>query len=221
DNSFVNRRYWRALLPEIAARGLRWFTETDISIADDDELLDAIAAAGCEQVLIGLESPSPEGLDGIELKRDWKLRRQPRYVEAVRRIQPRGIRVNARFVVGLDGHTQSGFDDVCRVAEAAAPYDVQVTAPTPCPGTPLYESRKRAGRLTHAGGWERFTLFDIDFVPTPLGAETLRRGFHDRVARLYAEDFTRWRQERFKKQLREARRRDEALPWPAAFADAP
>lgn len=55
DNSFVNHSYWKALLPELEKRHIKWFTETDISISDDEELLRAMRKAGCSQVLIGLE----------------------------------------------------------------------------------------------------------------------------------------------------------------------
>ena len=32
DNSFVNKRYWKELLPQLKSYNLRWFTETDLSI---------------------------------------------------------------------------------------------------------------------------------------------------------------------------------------------
>ncbi|HSH93029.1 MAG TPA: radical SAM protein, partial [Roseimicrobium sp.] len=57
DNSFVNREHYKRLLREMAKEHLRWFTETDIRVAEDDELLALMRAAGCQQVLIGLESP--------------------------------------------------------------------------------------------------------------------------------------------------------------------
>ena len=39
DNAFVNRRYWKQLLPELKKRKIRWFAETDLSIHEDAELL--------------------------------------------------------------------------------------------------------------------------------------------------------------------------------------
>ena len=36
--------------------GVKWFTETDISVADDEELLWRMKGADCTQILIGLES---------------------------------------------------------------------------------------------------------------------------------------------------------------------
>jgi len=76
DNSFVDRAYWLELLPESAKRHIRWFTETDISIGEDGELLDLLRASGCAEVLIGVES-----------RGNWKMKRLPRYREALRAIR--------------------------------------------------------------------------------------------------------------------------------------
>lgn len=202
DNAFVHRDYWKRLLPELARRHVKWFAETDLSIHEDAELLTMMRDAGCAEVLIGLESPTDAGLDRVELRRNWKLKKQPMYRQAVRTIQEHGIRVNACFVLGLDGHTPNVFEDVYRFAEEVCPFDVQVTYQTPFPGTPLYQSLKEQGRLTHDGQWERCTLFDINFSPTPMAAAELRTGFRDLIQRLYGESFTQYRREQFRKQWR-------------------
>jgi radical SAM superfamily enzyme YgiQ (UPF0313 family) len=67
DNTFVNRKHSKALLRAVAKEGIRWFTESDISVAGDGELLQLMRESGCAQVLIGLESPSPAGLNGITI----------------------------------------------------------------------------------------------------------------------------------------------------------
>jgi radical SAM superfamily enzyme YgiQ (UPF0313 family) len=212
DNAFVNRGYWRALLPGLEGRDLRWFAETDLSVHEDADLLRSLRRAGCKQVLIGFESPVPGGLDGIELHRNWKWEKRGLYREAVRRIQAEGIRVTACFVVGLDGQTPGVFEEVFRFAEEAAPFDVQITYPTPFPGTPMHAAWKAAGRLTHDGQWERCTLFDVNFVPRGMTAAELRAGFHDLTRRLYADDFTAWRRE----EARRMRRRPPPAPLSAA-----
>jgi radical SAM superfamily enzyme YgiQ (UPF0313 family) len=206
DNAFVNRAYWRELLPALEERGVRWFAETDLSVHEDPEFLRALKRSGCRQVLIGFESPVEAGLDGIETNRNWKWERRGLAAEVVRRIQAEGIRVNACFVVGLDGHGPAIFDAIYDFAREACPFDVQVTYPTPFPGTPMYRRWKREGRLTHDGQWERCTLFDINFRPTPMSASELRAGFHDLVSRLYAEDFTAWRREEARRHRRRPRK---------------
>ncbi|MBI1337630.1 MAG: radical SAM protein [Phycisphaera sp.] len=202
DNSFVNRAYWLKLLPELAKRHIRWFTETDISFADDDELIALAAQAGCAEVLIGFESPTQSSLDGLELHRNWKHTRWPMYHDAIQRIQSHGIRVNACFVLGLDGQTTRAFDDVRDFVEQAQPFDVQVTYMTPFPGTPLYEKLKAQHRLTHDGQWDRCTLFDINYQPDPMSVEELRRGFFGLVTRLYNDSATHERRQGFTEQYR-------------------
>jgi radical SAM superfamily enzyme YgiQ (UPF0313 family) len=196
DNGLVNRHYWTQLLPELRSRRLRWFTETDVSIADaDDAFLAMLHDSGCRQVLIGLESPTGSGLDGVELRRNWKQHQWPRYRQAIARLQSHGILVNACFVLGLDGQTASVFDEVYDFVADAAPFDVQITYQTPFPGTPLYHRLQREGRLTHDGQWNRCTLFDINYEPQPMSAGQLRDGFFRLAERLYSDEFTRWRRD--------------------------
>jgi len=197
DNSFINRAYWRELLPELAKRRIRWFAETDLSVHEDEELLDLMRASGCSQVLIEFESPMPEGLDGLELRRDWKRSRYVQYRTAIQRIQAHGISVNACFVIGLDGHGPEVFEAMREFVRDALPYDVQVTVPTAFPGTPFYAQLQREGRLLDEKAWERCTLFDINFVPQYMSVEELRAGFHALVADLYGEECTKLRREHF------------------------
>jgi radical SAM superfamily enzyme YgiQ (UPF0313 family) len=213
DNSFVKRKYWRELLPELAKRRVRWFAETDLSVHEDEELLELMRRAGCSQVLIGFESPTLQGLEGLELRRNWKRSRYEQYREAIRRIQAHGISVIACFVVGLDGHGPEVFDAVREFVRDALPYDVQVTVPTPFPGTPLYARLRREGRLLEDEAWERCTLFDINFVPERMSVDDLRAGFHRLVADLYGEKFTRIRREHFHRQR--MRRRQGGLRYAA------
>ena len=58
DNSFVNRSHSKKLLRALADEGTKWFTETDVAVADDPELLDLMRQSGCVEVLIGFESPT-------------------------------------------------------------------------------------------------------------------------------------------------------------------
>lgn len=197
DNAFVNRRYWKRLLPELASRKIRWFAETDISLFEDDELLTMMRNSGCMQVLIGLESPTENGLQGIELKNDWKRRWWPRYKEAIWRIQSHGVRVNGCFVLGLDGQGPEVFDDVYEFAIESELFDVQITLQTPFPGTPLERRLRRENRLLYDGQWERCTLFDVNFRPARMSSDELRDGFRHLVERLYSQDLTKWRRENF------------------------
>lgn len=206
DNSFVNKRRSRELVEAMGGEGVRWFTETDISVADDPELLRLLREAGCAEVLIGLESPSVGGLDGVELKRNWKLRQIDRYREAIRRIQEHGVAVNACFILGLDGDGPEIFEAVESFVDETKPFDVQITVQTPFPGTPLYERLRSEGRLLEEGAWEKCTLFDVTYRPLGMTPEQLERGLIELGQRLYSEEATRDRRRDFVRQWRRGRR---------------
>ena len=135
DNTFANPRYGRKLVDAIGCENVKWFAETDISVAEDDELLGLIAQSGCRQLLVGLESPMAGGLDKVELRSNWKYRKRDRYRKAIERIQSHGITLNGCFVLGLDGDSEEVFDEIPRFVEETGLYDVQVTVMTPFPGT--------------------------------------------------------------------------------------
>jgi radical SAM superfamily enzyme YgiQ (UPF0313 family) len=202
DNSFINRAYWKQLLPELAKRNIKWFTETDLSVAEDPELLTLMRASGCAQVLIGLESPTLDPLNGLELNTNWKQNRFARYKESIKTIQSHGITVNGCFIVGLDGQTTSVFDDIYAFVRETELYEVQITILTPFPGTLLYERLKQTNRLIEPTNWKKCTLFDLNFRPQNMTQEELRRGFHQLAMKLYSDEFTEWRRATFKKKLR-------------------
>ncbi len=184
DNLFVDPRWSREFIERIGPLGLRWFAETDLSVADQPELLRDLRASGCYQLLIGLESLSCERLERVE-STGWKARQADRYVDAVRRIQDTGVTVNTCFIVGLDGDTPEVFDDIRRFVAAAEPLEIQVTVLTPFPGTPLYARLQREGRLDPPPFWDRCTLFDVTYEPRGMTREQLRRGLYDLFGDLY------------------------------------
>jgi len=202
DNSFVLKPHSKRLLAALKDEGIHWFTETDVSVADDPELLDAMRESGCRQVLIGLESPEPAGLDGIELRRNWKLSRLPDYEAAVRRIQSRGITVNGCFVLGLDGHTPEIFDRIYDFVARTGLFEVQITVMTAFPGTPLYRRLSEEGRIIAPGAWNLCTLFDVNHVPRGMSSEQLQQGLIDLARRVYDPSFVQERRQRFFRELR-------------------
>src|SRR5947199_786757 len=198
DNSFVSREHYKRLLRLLARESLRWFTEADVRVAKDDELLALMRDSGCQQVLIGLESPRRASLDGVELKTNWKARQQDEYHAAIAKIQSYGVTVNGCFILGLDGDTPEVFDDVFEFVKNSGLYEVQITFLTAFPGTPLYARLKREGRIIRDKAWELCTLFDINFKPKAMSVAELQAGFLGLVKRLYSADQTSERRRKFK-----------------------
>ncbi len=172
DNTFVNHGWSVELLSELATRNVRYFTETDVSLGYDEEMLDLLYPSGCRQVLIGFESPRRESLERIDLL-NWKQRQHDRYLDAIEAIQSRGVSVCGCFIVGLDNDTPEVFDEIRRFIEESKLLEVQITVLTPFPGTRLYDRLLREGRLLYPGAWDRCTLFDVNFQPRQMTVERL------------------------------------------------
>ncbi|MEW8014950.1 MAG: radical SAM protein [Candidatus Sedimenticola endophacoides] len=203
DNTFVNKKHSKALLQAVIPERIRWFTETDISVAADEELLGLLRESGCAQVLIGLESPSLKGLTGIETKSDWKAKQHDTYLSAIEKIQSHGISVNGCFVLGLDGTGAESFKEVRDFVRESGLHEVQITIQTPFPGTPLYDRYKHDERLLKDEAWELCTLFDVNFRPKNMTVKELEDSFRWLAGELYNEQATKARKSHFYRQLRQ------------------
>lgn len=197
DNTFVDHEWGKKLCQELIPLGVKWFTETDISVADDPELLRLMQKSRCRQVLIGLESPERNALEGIEIRTNFKSRRAEGSVDAVRQIQDSGITVNGCFILGLDRQTPDVFEQIFDFAMRIPLYDVQITMLTPFPGTPLYERLLKEGRILEPGRWDLCTLFDVNFIPQNMTVDELREGMHWLAEQLYSAKNMRERRRPF------------------------
>jgi radical SAM superfamily enzyme YgiQ (UPF0313 family) len=202
DNSFVNKAHSKELLRAIAKEDIRWFTESDLSVAEDAELLDLLADAGCAEVLIGFESTTFAAVDGVEQRANWKARRVDTYLETVRRIQDSGVRVNGCFVLGLDGTGTESFEQVWEFVRQSGLYDVQITVQTAFPGTPLYARLKQEGRILRDEAWEMCTLFDVNFQPAKMSVAELEAGLRNLISRVYSDEVTEARRAAFRRNYR-------------------
>lgn len=205
DNTFANKKHAKQLVRALIPEQIRWFTETDISVAHDTELLGLLRDSGCAQILIGLESPTKAGLTGVETKSNWKAKQLDSYVAAIERIQSYGITVNGCFVMGMDGTGPESFQQVLDFVRDSGLYEVQVTIQTAFPATPLYERLKQAGRLIDENAWELCTLFDVNFRPDGMTAKELEDKFLWLVQELYSAEATKARRTGFFNKRRELR----------------
>jgi radical SAM superfamily enzyme YgiQ (UPF0313 family) len=191
DNSFAHPVWTREFLHAVRDLDLRWFTETDISIADNDDLLQGLADAGCRQILIGLESINPKTLDGID-RSNWKAKRRDQYLGAIKKIQDYGVTVNGCFIVGNDADDPGVFEALRDFVEDSGLLEAQVTVLTPFPGTRLLERLRQEGRLLYDRFWDRCTLFDVVFKPKLMTPEELEEGHLWLMGEIYnQEQYTR------------------------------
>jgi radical SAM superfamily enzyme YgiQ (UPF0313 family) len=181
DNTFAGSRDPEALLTVLAESGVRYFTEVDWRIGERPELVRQLAASGCVQVLVGIESlvfryPGMGDKD----------RPLARVVEAVDRIQDAGVAVIACFIAGADGETRASLDRLAEFLGTAHFADVQITLHTPFPGTALRSRLERAGRLLPDRGWSHHTLFDVTYQPDKMSVAELENAYRQLLVEVFS-----------------------------------
>lgn len=188
DNTFAGRRDPKPLLEVLGRSGARYFTEVDWRIGERPEVLADLAASGCVQVLVGIESIffHPTGMGA-------KKTSVERIMNAVRAIQETGVVVIGCFIVGCDGETRQSIDRLGEFLADCPLADLQLTVQTPFPGTALYRRLRHAGRLLDDRGWESYTLFDVTYQPDCMTVQDLEAGFRDLVQECFADEPARRR----------------------------
>src|SRR5438874_1738026 len=104
DNFIGNKKNVRLLMPDLIDWSERnkfpfnFTTEASVNLADDDQLLKQMQAAGFRQVFIGIETPVTESLK--EAQKGQNTRRD--LIDSVKKVQSHGMEVMAGFIVGFD-----------------------------------------------------------------------------------------------------------------------
>ncbi|MGE5424191.1 MAG: B12-binding domain-containing radical SAM protein, partial [Syntrophothermus sp.] len=109
DNLTINKKYAKELMKAIKPLGISWGCMCSIDVANDDELLELMADAGCFNILIGFESLNPASLDETHKQHNKSA---TIYEPAIKKIHAAGMHINASFVVGFDNDTVAEFDNI-------------------------------------------------------------------------------------------------------------
>jgi radical SAM superfamily enzyme YgiQ (UPF0313 family) len=136
-----------------------WIAQVTINFADDEELLELAAKAGCRGVFIGFESPTSEGLR--ELGKKFNFLKGRDFRASVRRIQRHNILVAGSFILGLDVDAPGIGERIAEAASHCGVDSLNVLFLTPLPGTRLWAQMKAEGRVVlnvFPADWKYYTL---------------------------------------------------------------
>ncbi|WP_319560694.1 DUF4070 domain-containing protein [Marispirochaeta sp.] len=151
DDNFIGNK--RVLKEETLPAVIDWMksrnypftfnTQASINIADDEELMELMTAAGFTTVFVGIETPSPEGL-----KECSKTQNERRDMAAcVKNIHGFGMEVQGGFIVGFDSDPKSIFEDQIRFIQNSSIVTAMVGILTALKGTKLYKRLERENRI--------------------------------------------------------------------------
>lgn len=206
DNFIGNKKRVKSLLRRIIfwqenrPSRLSFFTEASVDLAEDEELMDLMVAAGFNKVFLGLETPSEESLR--ECGKSQNLRRS--LSESVRIIQKHGLAVMGGFIIGFDNDPPDIFEKQVNFIQNNGIVTAMIGLLTAMPGTRLYKRLEKEGRLLFkASGNNTDVAGSLNFIPK-MDRETIVRGYQWVMNSIYSPEMYYKRILEFLKQYRPA-----------------
>ena len=143
DNIVGNPKYSKELFRALIPLKIKWVGQCSVTIAKDDELLKLAAASGCVDLFIGFESLTASNLTAV----GKKINTVDEYETIIKKLHNAGIGVHGFFIFGLDGNDVGSCKRTVRFAQKTRLESVQFDIFTPYPGTAIFESLDKEGRI--------------------------------------------------------------------------
>ncbi len=173
DDNLAGDPAWLAeLVAALRPLGVRWHAAVSATISSRPRLLDAMAAAGCQSLFIGLESLNRRSLSAVHKAHN----RTERYSELVAQLHERGIMVNASFVFGLDGDGPEVFAETLDWVVDHRVETVTSHILTPYPGTVQHRRLLAEGRIIDHD-LSHYDTAHVVFEPRGMTVEELATGY--------------------------------------------
>jgi len=177
-----DRDWARIFFARIIEKGIRknFFVQASIQFGEDRELIQTAARGGVKILFIGLESVKPETLKLYQKSVNLKRLQQDKYHELISGIRKAGIAVIGAFVVGGDDEDISIFDTTLEFIKTSHIDILQITKPTPLPGTQLWHQLLNEGRILTQDfpeDWEEFRFTKMVYKPTNMSIDDVYEGF--------------------------------------------
>lgn len=177
DNIVGNHAIAKELFQALIPLKIRWVSQASLDFAADDELLDLMIRSGCQGLVVGFESLSPENL--AQMQKNCNQR--DRYEPLLEKIRAKGLMLWAAFLLGYDADTPESIRATCDWALSHRFAFAAFNILTPYPGTPLYAKMQEDGRLIYDRWWldPRYRFGDAVFQPAHMQPEALSRACLD------------------------------------------
>lgn len=172
----------KALFSKIIEKRIRkrFWAQASIQFGEDHELIRVASRAGLRVVFIGFESVNPESLKSFKKGVNLERLRRNKYYELISNIREAGVGVFGAFVVGGDGEDISIFRATLEFIKSSHIDILQITKPTPLPGTQLFHKLLNEGRildLDYPKAWNEYRFTKMVYEPTRMSIEDVYKGF--------------------------------------------
>jgi radical SAM superfamily enzyme YgiQ (UPF0313 family) len=171
DNLTQDVDYAKELFTAMQPLKKHWFSQSSITIADDDELLELAVKSGCKALFLGFESLSNPTLN------NWhkNCNKHRDYLRVTKKLHAHGIGIFGAFVFGSDNETREVFAETLNFLLTANIDSLQSTRLTPFPGTKLFDKLTAENRIIDKD-WSHYDFFHVVFQPKLMDISTLDSG---------------------------------------------
>lgn len=176
-------RCWaKEFFKKIVNEGIKknFFVQASIQFGEDQELIRLAARAGVKILFCGIESVNSDSLKSFQKNINLKKFSENKYHLLISRIRREGIAVLGAFVLGGDDEDISIFDSTLKFVESSGIDILQITKPTPLPGTELWKklsSEKRILDQNFPEAWDNYRLTKMIYEPEKMTIEDVYEGF--------------------------------------------
>ena len=181
DNFFSDKEWAKSILKELATlkSNFSFVLQARVEVAADDDILDLLRKANVGRLYLGIESISQRSLN--HFRKDTNLEDARR---AVCKIKKFGIDVYGLFVFGDDEFKLGDGKKVAKFVKQQGMVGVLAQPLTPFPGTRLFRSLKKQGRILHEN-WQDYNG-KVVFKPKNLTAAELQKEIYDCYRSVYS-----------------------------------
>lgn len=157
-----------------------FLAQASILFGENPELVRLAARAGLRIVFVGLESINPKTLRAYGKTINLDRLRQNQIKDYINRIRRAGIVFLGAFVLGSDEDDVSVFPATLKFIQSAHIDVLQISKPTPLPGTQLWEALYKSNRIIDQNfpeTWNNYRLSRMLYQPARMTIEEVYEGF--------------------------------------------
>lgn len=173
DNLTHNRDYAIELFKAIAPIGLKFYGETTVLIARDEEMLQAAQEAGVKALLLGIETPSLEALKA-QKKGFVKPDKMKAYMQTIKKYD---IEVWGDFLFGFDEHMPTIFKETVDFVKDIKVDKVIPHFMIPFPGSESFKKLDADNRII-TKDWSKYDGSHSVYQPKNMSTTELEEGVY-------------------------------------------
>jgi radical SAM superfamily enzyme YgiQ (UPF0313 family) len=140
DDIFGLKPGWVILFSELVKKAnlkIKFKIQSRVDLLLEEDNINALASAGCDEIWVGAESGSQKILDAME-----KGTKVEQIYEATKLMKQKNIKPCFFLQFGYLGEQKTDIDSTLKMLFELMPYDIGVSVSYPLPGTKFYETVK-------------------------------------------------------------------------------